>query len=55
MEMANTKKKPDYGDRMHNGNGRSDRYKKIGFLGKFVLILDFLKNPENSAAERWNS
>jgi len=31
MEMANTKKKPEYGYRMHNGNGRSDRYmRKLG-------------------------
>jgi len=52
MEMANTKKKPECGDRMHNG--RSDKYKKIGkYLagrqwkyGIFVLILDFLKNSE---------
>jgi len=38
MEMANTKKKPEYGDRLHNGNGRSDRYKKIGFLGNILMV-----------------
>jgi len=35
--IANTKKKPEYGVRMHNKNGRSDRYKKIGFLGNIWL------------------
>jgi len=42
MEMENTKKLPEYGDRMHNGNGRSDRCTKIGFLAGW------------SAMEIWN-
>jgi len=29
MEMANTKKKPEYGDRMHNGNGRRESWYPI--------------------------